>query len=218
MRALFILALLSNVVLFAYLQWISPVGDPPPQPPYPGDGSLVLLDEETQEAAGQVDDTAPAAPVEPEAQSVPQAPVAACYRSPAYDSEQAARAAMARDAGDALRSEVRQETVNVDLGYWVYLGPGDSREAAEERLAALAEAGVEDVVVVTEAPYTNAISLGVFSNPERAERHREDIEALGFDAESGPRQRREDRYYVFAEWARPPSVRPSGWRAVDCHR
>lgn len=214
MRALFFLLLLSNVVLFVYLQWLSPAEEPAPQPPYPAGGSLVLLSEE--EPRESRDDAPARAAIGDRAPALISNADAICYRSPPFDSEQAARAGIERDALDAARTEIRQEQASVSIGYWVYLGPEDSGDAVEQRLAELTEAGVQDVGIVNQEPYSNTISLGVFSNEERARQRRDAIAELGFDVETGERDRLETRYYIFAEWPRQPTIIPSDWRQVDC--
>ena len=205
MRALFILVLLSNVILFGYLHWFAPPRDDAPYPPYPAPGGLVLLEEESARQ-----------PVPDVDLEVAQGIV--CFRSPSFDTREAASAQESRDAGDATRSEVREEQAAVMVGHWVYLEAEGSRDEAEERIAELAEAGVDDVGVVTGEPDANAISLGVFSSVERAEDRLEEVSALGFDARIGERQRLETRYYVFAEWPRRPSILPSDWSPTDCQQ
>ncbi|MCP1677194.1 hypothetical protein J2T57_004371 [Natronocella acetinitrilica] len=213
MRALFVLLLLSNALVFVYFQWWSPREVPPPEPAFPVGGSLTLVGETEQSAEDGEQATAPAEPRAPNDTAL-AGPI--CYRSPSLGGSQAAEATRARDAGDAMRSEIREEQVSVTIGYWVYLPPLESREAALAQVAELAEAGVEDVVVVTDNIYTNAVSLGVFSNEERAALRRDELVALGFPAESGERERLQTQYYVVAEWPRQPSIIPAEWRVVDC--
>lgn len=97
----------------------------------------------------------------------------------------AADAARAREAFAAMQlgprlSEKRVEEIT---RHWVYIPANRDRRAAETRMAELRRQGVADLSMRPD----NAISLGVFSSEEAAQRFRTSVEAKGVrGAEIGP--------------------------------
>ncbi|MBN8761621.1 MAG: hypothetical protein BGO61_14685 [Thiobacillus sp. 65-69] len=81
--------------------------------------------------------------------------------------------------------------VPLNTRHWVIFPPLPSRQSAAQKLGELAAAGVQDVFVVKDAPWRNAISLGLYANAEAAGRRVREVEAkgvLGTRVELLPRQ------------------------------
>ncbi len=91
-------------------------------------------------------------------------------------------------------------------GYWVFLPPAPSRQAARDTVEALKAAGVKDYFVVVTGGQKNAISLGVFSRAELARRRLKSMKKKGFPAKIDrvPLPRRE--YWVYWPAARAPAL------------
>jgi hypothetical protein len=122
---------------------------------------------------------APAVP--PEAPSV-QAPTAGllCVSVGPIDDQ-----AVAGPLADKLRStgivvEIREESGQLRSGYWVHLPPFPSREAAEKVASDLRQRGAGELFIVTASEQRHAISLGLFSTPERADQRAAEVGELGF--------------------------------------
>ncbi|MFS8972924.1 SPOR domain-containing protein [Cupriavidus necator] len=104
---------------------------------------------------------------------------AACMEIGGF-SAQAARRAADDLAGAALRVEAfeRQEQVR----WWIHLPPQPTRENAERKLAELRRRNVTEYSLVTAGPaeaVTYTVSLGLFRERERAERHLDTLRGQG---------------------------------------
>ncbi|QQD17550.1 SPOR domain-containing protein [Spongiibacter nanhainus] len=75
-----------------------------------------------------------------------------------------------------------QDSVIEDADYWVFLGPFDSQQEALDMHRALQAQG-EDSYAVSSGTLEGAVSLGVFSNKDRAEAHMEVMKRKGYDAQ-----------------------------------
>lgn len=69
--------------------------------------------------------------------------------------------------------------VPLDTRHWVIFPPLPSAESAVAKLSELAAAGVKDAFVVKDAPWLNAISLGLYANDEAARRRVREVEDKG---------------------------------------
>lgn len=65
-------------------------------------------------------------------------------------------------------------------GYWVLIPPEADRKAARKHISQLKEKGIKDYFLVATGSQKNAISLGVFSRSELAQRRHAAIKKLGF--------------------------------------
>ena len=76
----------------------------------------------------------------------------------------------------------RMSKDNTRQGYWVILPPEANRTAAKAHIETLKSKGIKDYFLVATGEQTNAVSLGVFSKSESAQRRYEEIRDLGFNA------------------------------------
>jgi hypothetical protein len=91
------------------------------------------------------------------------------------------------------------------LGYWVYLAPFESAEAAEEVAQNLARSLVDDFYIIRTGDMANAISLGVYSQTDGAEERQNEMRDRGFPAELTDRYRSAPVYWLdFADFADTP--------------
>lgn len=65
-------------------------------------------------------------------------------------------------------------------GFWVILPAAKSRKAAKKHIARLKEHKITDYFLVATGRYTNAVSLGVYSQKKLARRRVDDMIRLGF--------------------------------------
>lgn len=186
MKWLFYLLALINTGVLALQYWYLP--SPPPASaasPTQSESSaprLVLVSELERPPEARP----PSKPVPPpvpsrEPSPPPPEPVARpiCYRITGLpDEDQAdALAGRLRRQGAEIRGRHLQQ--EVETRYWVSLPPFSSRAAAEPTIRRLQRGGIRDHYFVNAEPNRNAISLGVFSNPEGAERRRVQVARLG---------------------------------------
>lgn len=88
--------------------------------------------------------------------------------------------------------------VPVNTRHWVIFPPLPSTDSATAKLNELLAAGIKDAFVVRDAPWRNAISLGLYANTESARRRVSEVEGkgvLGTRIELLPRQGT-DFYFV----------------------
>jgi len=76
------------------------------------------------------------------------------------------------------RVRIRESTSVVDLGYWVNIPPLPTRAEAQTLVEKLNAANVKEFYVVPRGLSANAIALGVFKSPTRAENRRKKIRKL----------------------------------------
>jgi len=103
-----------------------------------------------------------------------------------------------------LRDDERRETVST----WVFMGPMESREAADERVREMQAANIDDIYVIPRGDMANAISLGLYSQDETLKRRVSQLEERGFTASVLPRYRTVTASWfdVTASAARPMTV------------
>lgn len=98
-----------------------------------------------------------------------------------------------RTQAEKIENLLQEQGVPVNLrvsnearrkGYWVYLQPAASRDAARKMAQKLKkEHRIKDIFIVATGDKKNGISLGVFSKFELAYRRQAEIRKLGFDAQ-----------------------------------
>ena len=96
-----------------------------------------------------------------------------------------------KSAATSLRKELdtigiaairRMSKDNSRQGYWVIIPPEANRNAAKAHINDLKDKGIKDYFLVVTGEQTNAVSLGVFSKSELAQRRLDEIKELGFSA------------------------------------
>lgn len=126
-------------------------------------------------AEGEGDEPA-ALPVE---SALPE-PAPVCATLGPFDRLEMAQLAHERLSTMGYTPALRESGGQIRSGFWVYLPPFTSRNQAKQAEARLREKGVQDLFIVTGAEQRNAISLGLFSTPERADQRAAEIGRLGF--------------------------------------
>lgn len=93
-----------------------------------------------------------------------------------------------RNKLDELGMQVTRR-VNKDnrrKGYWVMIPPANSRDEAKRSIEDLQARDVHDYFLVATGEQVNAVSLGVFSRSELAQRRYDEIKELGFRVQVRP--------------------------------
>lgn len=108
-----------------------------------------------------------------------------------YDRSADARADQARVSGAVVLGEEFERSAD----YWVYLGPYKNFDAASKMAGELKKKRI-DSFVVRKGTLENAISLGVFTDPERAAIHAKGLLKKGYKADVKRLARYSGRYWL----------------------
>jgi hypothetical protein len=194
-----------NVLYLAWAGWIDTPAPAPPPPAAKADPlpQLTLAAEavsRTATPAGSAGaSAAPSAATASLTQPITSTPVNNSERcvsiGPFNDLAQAARgAALLRERGFAPRQ--RAEQGEMWEGYWVSVG-GLRTPADETKLMkALDRAGIRDARVMPDEPGGRRVSVGLFSERERADKRAQAVKKLGFTAEVTERTQPGAVYWV----------------------
>ena len=90
----------------------------------------------------------------------------------------------------------RETVAFVDRGYWVYLTPYADEQAARQAVKVLYDAGFEDVSIIKNGEWDNSISLGYFIDQSNAMVRKDQVRAMGFEAQTRIQREDETRYWV----------------------
>jgi sporulation related protein len=221
MRILCLLLILANVLYFTWSQMIDVnvpglerKGAKPVEPPV-----RIVLAREMIEAnpdersPGPIRDVQPPAvePLGSHASSAGPAQAAqldalACMSvGPFADLPQAAQAqASLRNAGFEPRQ--RMEQGEIWAGYWVSVQGLATREAAEAALKTLAANGIADVYLMPGSDPPNVLSLGVFSDYQRAQRRVDEVRAIGLTPRIDDRKRAGSVFWIDVDLHEPGQI------------
>lgn len=200
MRVVVFVLIGLNVVYLAWAGWI----DKPAPAPLPAASTdplpqLVLSTEGVSHAVTPAAGAAAPSPATALTQPVTTTPAISSDRcvsiGPFNDLAQAARgAALLRDRG--FNPKQRAEQGDQWEGYWVSVG-GLRTPADETKLMkALDRAGIRDARVMRDEPGGSRVSLGLFSERDRAEKRAQAVKKLGFAADVTERTQPGTVYWV----------------------
>ncbi|MDX1443300.1 MAG: SPOR domain-containing protein [Gammaproteobacteria bacterium] len=221
MRIFMLLLILANLGFFAWTQWVEPADDGLPAGRAAEDmgAGLQLATERDAPSVSEPADAAADDPGEEEV-SPPEAVAAVeaeavvddeeeepassatsdvdyrCVSLGPFDQLEVAEIARARLADRGYDARLREAGGQIRSGFWVFLPPQDSRGDAKEIEARLREKGVNDLFIVTGSENRNAISLGLFSTPDRADQRAAEIGRLGFNPQIAERFRDATVYWL----------------------
>jgi sporulation related protein len=219
MRILCLLLILANVLYFTWSQMmdvsvpsLERKGEKPVEPP-----ARIVLAREMIEAnpdersVGPIRDVQPPA-VEPLGSRAPAATQTAQLDTlsctsvgPFADLPQAAQAqASLRNAGFQPRQ--RMEQGEIWAGYWVSVQGLATREAAEAALKTLAANGIADVYLMPGSDPPNVLSLGVFSDYQRAQRRVDEVRAIGLTPRIDDRKRAGSVFWIDVDLQEPGQI------------
>jgi hypothetical protein len=90
----------------------------------------------------------------------------------------------------------RETQALVEKGYWVFMPPFISLLEANQVLLSLQALGLEDIGIIYNGEWENAISMGYFLRQENAVRRKQDLEDRGYEALMRVQRRTEPRYWL----------------------
>lgn len=112
----------------------------------------------------------------------PAPPAEACYE---WGSFEQSRVAAARAVLNKLKIQytLKQQTAEEALRYWVYLPKFTNAKAAQTKADELHQMGINDLFVVQEPKWKNAISFGMFKDEVLANKLLTELQLKGIQAE-----------------------------------
>ena len=168
MRAAFLLLVLANLALYAWLRYGMPESaEPAPQARQIAPDKLKLVAPTNLPAvsAAPKPPPSPPAPVAPAA----AAPAIACMEWGSFTVADATRAEQALEAL-GLGARVAQRLTEEHAGWWVFIPSQGNRQRALRKAAELKQLGVDEYFIVQEEGAMRwALSLGVFRTEEAAQ-------------------------------------------------
>lgn len=223
MRILCLLLILANALFLVWSQLIDvktsaldraapPSASPPPRIVLAREAETESDDEENlAEPPREIRDVAPPSvePLNPPknetdaSAQLARADAMTCTSvGPFSDLPQAAQAQSAlRVAGYEPRQRVEEGEIWV--GYWVSVPNLPNRAAADAAIRTLGDNGVTDVYLMPDAQPNHVVSLGVFSDYQRAQRRADQVKALGLDARISDRRRAGSVYWIDVDLREP---------------
>src|ERR1041384_3640373 len=91
-------------------------------------------------------------------------------------------------------------------GYWVSIQGLATRDAADAALKTLSANGIDDVYVMPGSDPPNVLSLGVFSDYQRAHRRLDEVRALGLTPRIDDRKRAGSVYWIDVDLHEPGQI------------
>jgi hypothetical protein len=184
-RVAFFVLLFANLVFMAWAGWVDAPGQTKPPDTHGRLPQLKLVSElsPAQQGGQSGGGTVKKMAVTSSGESPTLPPVAARCVSvgPFSDIEVAAKAAGALQARGFTPQQRAAEGESWD-GFWVYIGGVGDPAAADKIFKSLDRSGIKDARLMPESSDGRRISVGLFSERDRAERRAKAIQRLGFKA------------------------------------
>jgi hypothetical protein len=181
-RAVFFLLLIANL---AFLGWAELVDAPQPAPTneaYAKLPRLKLVNEvpvgEARPSSGNARKTA--LEVNPE---LPR-----CLSIGPFDDQGSAMSSASKLREKGLTPRQRVEKGEISKGFWVYIGGLKTDADVAKVLRTLEQSHVDDAHVMPDAGDAHQVSVGLFSERERADRRAESVQKLGLQPEVAERK------------------------------
>jgi hypothetical protein len=200
LKSLVVGLVLANVCYFLWQRGIAKAPENIVAPAQPG--ALKLVSESPDFARGESGGNAAVAPM-PLASGGPAAPadnlltnVKRCISvGPFRDVSEAAHAASTLRSGGY---DPRQRVADGEVwaGVWVYLPLPPARATADQTLAKLKAGGIDDALEMPGPNEGSVISLGLYSEPKRAQARVAQAQALGFNPGIADRKRNGNVYWI----------------------
>jgi hypothetical protein len=118
-----------------------------------------------------------------------------------------------KESGFEAKLERRVE--KMQIGFWVVIPPLSDGSQAQAKIDELSRAGLKDIWHFRGGGLKNAISLGMFSKRENAEKYSREVLAKGFVTKIQPRYLNKNNYLVNFAISSPRPVTSMSWRMVE---
>jgi hypothetical protein len=175
-RAAFFLLLLVNLAFLAWAEWIDVPQPAPSNDIYAKLPRLKLVGEDP------ADNKRPSSASARKTALQPPPPAARCLSIGPFDDQAGATrgASLLRQKGFSPLQ--RTQPGEVSKGFWVYIGDLKTDHDVTQVLRTLDQSHVDDAKVVEDAADTHRVSVGFFTDRDRADRRAQSLKKLGLDA------------------------------------
>jgi hypothetical protein len=141
-----------------------------------------------------------------------------CVSIGPFASPELADKAVLRLTDEQQTATPRSEQRSLEGGYWVHLAPFANRKAAERRLKELERLGVREVLIMPDADGNPAISLGLFTQADNAQKRLQELAQKGVPAKQEIRTRTENLIWLDLRLPEPADevlkrLRATDWKA-----
>lgn len=179
MKYLFWLLVIINIGLFTYfnLDRILP-SQQQVKPAEISPEKIQVLSQNQIEALPKKEATSPPETPTPQQVTTPPAATTACFEWGVFSNANLANAQHAVTKL-ALRATVKAQNSQQAKRFWVYRPPLRSAAEAQQKAAEFKALGVQDLFVVQEAKWKNAISFGIFEDEQLANKLQQELLAKG---------------------------------------
>jgi hypothetical protein len=181
-RAVFFLLLFANL---AYLGWAELVDTPQPVPPNEAYAKLPRLKLVTEQPADEVRPSSGNAR-KTALEFTPDTP--RCLSIGPFDDQGSAMSSASKLRAKGLVPRQRVEKGQISKGFWVFIGGLKTDDDVAKVLRTLEQSHVEDAHVMPDAGDAHQVSVGLFSERERADRRAESVQKLGLQPEVAERK------------------------------
>jgi SPOR domain len=181
-RAVFFLLLIANL---AYFGWAELVDAPQPVPTneaYAKLPRLKLITDLPAEGARPSSGNARKTALE----ITTEAP--RCISIGPFDDQNSAMSGASKLREKGLTPRQRVEKGEISKGFWVYIGGLKTDDDVSKVLRTLEQSHVEDAHVMPDAGNAHQVSVGLFSERDRADRRAESVQKLGLQPEVAERK------------------------------
>ena len=184
MRAAFFLLLFANLAFLAWAEWIDAPQPAPTNEAYAKLPRLKLINElppeESRPSSSNARKTALELP--------PPPPAASCISVGPFDDEATATrsATQLRDKGFTPRQ--RAEQGEVSKGFWVFIGGLKTDRDVSQVLRTLEQSHIDDAHVMPDTGDVHQVSVGLFSDRDRADHRAQSVQKLGLQPEVAERK------------------------------
>ena len=192
MRAAFFLLLFVNLAFLAWAEWIDAPQPVPVNAEYAKLPRLQLIEEAPHgrrpSSAAQRKTTSDDVPPPPAPTPVLSSAAAQCVSVGPFDDSAAAgrSASVLQQKGFTTRQ--RNAAGEVSKGFWVYIGGLKSDRDVQGVLRALEQSHVDDARVMPDTGDVHEVSIGLFSDRERADHRAQLVRKVGLEPEVAERK------------------------------
>jgi len=201
-RAVFFLLLFANLAFLAWAEWVDAPQPAPTNGAYAKLPRLKLVNELPADGARPSSGNARKTAL----QISPDAP--RCLSVGPFDDQDNAERGASKLRGKGLTPHQRVEKGEVSKGFWVYIGGLKTDDDVAKVLRTLEQSHVEDAHVMPDAGDAHQVSVGLFSERDRADRRAESVQKLGLQPEVGERKLPATLFWVDVDLP-PGTVAPS---------
>ncbi len=151
----------------------------------------------------------------PERSLVAAKPRPRCVSIGPFASAELSDKAMLRLTEEKQVATRRSEERKLEDSYWVHLAPFTDRKQAEQRLKEIERLGIREVLIMPDADGNPAISLGLFTHAENAQKRLQELAEKGVPARQAIRYRTENLAWFDLRLPEPADAVVERLRAVD---